>query len=91
MDGVKRKQQHAGRDPDKQYGGLTYGFLQENFSQLLLDMHLAAKRVAKIVKDLKNFARQRCRQKDHTGKHCRRKCCAFVTDKLEEIRCPSRA
>lgn len=51
-------QQHAGRDPDKQYGGFTYGFLQENFSQLLLDMHLVAKRVAKIVKDLKNFARQ---------------------------------
>lgn len=50
--------QHAGREPEKKYGGLTYDFLEENFSQLLLDMHMAAKRVAKIVKDLKGFARR---------------------------------
>ena len=48
----------AAREPCKKYGGLTYGFLDKNFGQLLQDMDMAAKRVAKIVKDLKDFARQ---------------------------------
>jgi PAS domain S-box-containing protein len=50
--------QHAGKEPDRKYGGLTYGFLKENSNRLLSDMDMAANRVAKIVSDLKNFARQ---------------------------------
>jgi len=49
---------HAAREPDKKYAGLSYDFLKENFGQLLLDIHIAAKRVAKIVENLKGFARQ---------------------------------
>jgi CheY-like chemotaxis protein/anti-sigma regulatory factor (Ser/Thr protein kinase) len=51
-------EQYAGKDPNRKYGGLTYDFLKENLDQLLLDMDMAASRVAKIVTDLKNFARQ---------------------------------
>jgi CheY-like chemotaxis protein/two-component sensor histidine kinase len=44
--------------PNRKYGGLDYHFLEENSSQLLSDVDMAANRVAKIVSDLKNFARQ---------------------------------
>ena len=45
-------------DPERKYGGFTYDFLEENLSQLIDDMELAAGRVAKIVADLKDFSRQ---------------------------------
>ena len=48
----------AVKKPDRKYGGLTCNFLQENYSQLLSDMNMAVGRVAKIINDLKNFARQ---------------------------------
>jgi PAS domain S-box-containing protein len=50
--------QYGGKEPGKKYGGLTYDFLEENSDRLLSDMDMAANRVAKIVSDLKNFARQ---------------------------------
>jgi len=50
--------QYAAQEPNRKYGGLTYDFLEENLSRLLLDMDMAANRVARIVTDLKNFARQ---------------------------------
>ena len=50
--------QHGGKESGRKYGGLTYNFLEENSDRLLFDMDLAANRVAKIVNDLKNFARQ---------------------------------
>ena len=50
--------EYAGKNPDRKYGGLTYNFLEENLSKLISDMDLATNRVAKIVTDLKNFARQ---------------------------------
>jgi PAS domain S-box-containing protein len=50
--------EYAERNPVRKYGGLTYDFLDKNLDQLLLDMDMAASRVAKIVTDLKNFARQ---------------------------------
>jgi C4-dicarboxylate-specific signal transduction histidine kinase len=46
------------RAPHKKYGGFTYGFLEDNLSQLVADMDMAANRVAKIVSDLKNFSKQ---------------------------------
>lgn len=45
-------------DPHRKYGGFTYDFLQDNLLQLISDMDMATKRVAKIVADLKNFSRQ---------------------------------
>ncbi|UCF82283.1 MAG: response regulator, partial [Desulfobacteraceae bacterium] len=50
--------QHTDKEPYRKYGGLTYSFLKENADRLLSDMNMAANRVAKIVSDLKNFARQ---------------------------------
>lgn len=50
--------EQAGKEPDEKYGGLTYDFLKGNLSKLLSDMDIAANRVAKIVMNLKNFARQ---------------------------------
>ncbi len=50
--------QYGSKEPGKKYGGLTYDFLEENSDRLLSDMDMAASRVAKIVSDLKNFARQ---------------------------------
>jgi len=50
--------QYGSKEPGKKYGGLTYDFLEENSDRLLSDMDMAANRVAKIVSDLKNFARQ---------------------------------
>gem|GEM_PF-1419109 len=48
----------AEKEPDREYGGLTYDFLKENMPQLLDYTQLAANRVAGIVKDLKDFSRQ---------------------------------
>jgi signal transduction histidine kinase len=50
--------ERAGKEPDKKYGGLAYDFLQVHLNQLFSDMDMAAKRVAKIVTDLTDFARQ---------------------------------
>ena len=50
--------QHADKKPGIKYGGLTYEYLNENSDRLLSDMDMAANRIAKIVSDLKNFARQ---------------------------------
>jgi len=50
--------EHSEKEPEKTYGGLTYDFLKEHLGQLLSDMSMAANRVAKIVADLKNFAKQ---------------------------------
>jgi PAS domain S-box-containing protein len=50
--------EQANSDPEKKYGGLTYDFLKENLGQLISDMDLASDRIAKIISDLKNFARQ---------------------------------
>ncbi len=44
--------------PDQKFGGFTYDFLQDNLTQLVADMDMAANRVAKIVSDLKNFSKQ---------------------------------
>ncbi len=49
---------HAGKEPNMKYGGLTYDFLKENLDTLMSNMDMAAKRVAEIVGDLKNYARQ---------------------------------
>lgn len=51
-------EEHAKKAPNRKYGGLTFDFLKENFDSLLADVDMAANRVAKIVTDLKNFARQ---------------------------------
>ena len=45
-------------DPDAQYGGLTYKFLQNNLPQMIADMDAAAKRVVNIVNGLKSFSRK---------------------------------
>jgi len=44
-------------DPGRMYGGLTAGFLRENIPQLLVNMDMAAKRIAGIVSDLKQFSK----------------------------------
>ena len=44
--------------PNQKFGGFTYDFLEDNLSQLVADMDMAANRVAKIVSDLKNFSKQ---------------------------------
>ncbi|MGD1968467.1 MAG: ATP-binding protein [Desulfobacterales bacterium] len=44
--------------PHQKFGGFTYDFLEDNLSQLIADMDMAANRVAKIVSDLKNFSKQ---------------------------------
>ncbi|MBW2562032.1 MAG: PAS domain S-box protein [Deltaproteobacteria bacterium] len=45
-------------EPARKYGGLTCDFLKENLPQLISDMELAAKRVAKTVQNLKSFTKQ---------------------------------
>lgn len=42
----------------RKFGGFSLAYLQANFSQLIDDMDMAASRVSKIVRDLKNFSRQ---------------------------------
>ena len=44
--------------PNQKFGGFTYDFLEDNLTQLVADMDMAANRVAKIVSDLKNFSKQ---------------------------------
>ncbi|MBW2487928.1 MAG: response regulator [Deltaproteobacteria bacterium] len=51
---IERKKNH----PDEKFGGFTHEFLEDNLSQLVADMDMAANRVAKIVSDLKNFSKQ---------------------------------
>lgn len=51
-------EEQAAKDPNKTYGGLSHHFLFENLDKLLSDMDMASNRVAKIITDLKNFARQ---------------------------------
>ena len=48
---------YAAIEPDKKYGGLSYGFLKKNISELLLETDMASRRMVKIVSDLKHFAR----------------------------------
>ncbi|MGA8019595.1 MAG: histidine kinase dimerization/phospho-acceptor domain-containing protein, partial [Desulfobacterales bacterium] len=48
---------HRDEAPHRKYGGLTVDFLDQNLLQLISDIEMAAGRVAKIVTDLKNFAR----------------------------------
>jgi signal transduction histidine kinase len=50
--------EQADKEPDRKYGGLAYDFLKAHLNQLFSDMDMAAKRVAKIVTDLTDFARQ---------------------------------
>ncbi len=51
---IERKKDY----PQHKFGGFTYDFLEDNLSQLIADMDMAANRVAKIVSDLKNFSKQ---------------------------------
>ncbi len=51
---IERKKEY----PVQKFGGFTYDFLEDNLSQLIADMDMAANRVAKIVSDLKNFSKQ---------------------------------
>ena len=51
-------EQQAEEEPGRKYGGLNYDFLKNNLSRLIFDMDMAVNRIAKIVTDLKNFARQ---------------------------------
>ncbi|MFZ0132239.1 MAG: ATP-binding protein [Desulfobacterales bacterium] len=48
---------HANEAPHRKYGGLSVDFLDRHLLQLVGDIESAAARVAKIVTDLKNFAR----------------------------------
>jgi signal transduction histidine kinase len=46
------------REPERKFGGFDYDFLADNLSQLVLDIEMAAQRIAKTVSDLKNYSRQ---------------------------------
>lgn len=48
---------HVDDASHRKYGGLSVDFLDQNLLQLIGDIEMAAGRVAKIVTDLKNFAR----------------------------------
>jgi signal transduction histidine kinase/CheY-like chemotaxis protein len=50
--------EYAERNPDQKFGGLTFEFLNQNLKQLIADVDMAANRVAKIITDLKDFAKQ---------------------------------
>ena len=50
--------EHRQAEPGRKFGGFSYDFLQENLARLVVDMDMAANRVAKTVADLKNFSRQ---------------------------------
>ena len=47
----------VGRDAQAKFGGLPFGYLQDNLLGLLSDMEMAANRVTRIVSGLKDFAR----------------------------------
>ena len=49
---------YADKQPQQKYGGLSFEFLKENLEQLISDVDMAANRVAKIITDLKDFARK---------------------------------
>jgi PAS domain S-box-containing protein len=51
-------EEKASKEPHGNYGGLTYDFLKKNLTPLLSDMDMASNRIAKIVTDLKDFARK---------------------------------
>jgi PAS domain S-box-containing protein len=51
-------EEQARTESRRKYGGLTYDFLKENLAQLLSDMDMAANRVTKIVKGLKDFSKR---------------------------------
>ena len=44
--------------PDHRFGGYSFAFIESRLGQLVADMEMAASRVSKIVKDLKDFSRQ---------------------------------
>jgi len=46
------------REPERKFGGFDYDFLADNLSQLVVDIEMAAQRIAKTVSDLKNYSRQ---------------------------------
>ena len=46
------------KEPGQKYGGLKYSYLKEKLNLLLSDMDMASNRIANIVSNLKNFARQ---------------------------------
>jgi signal transduction histidine kinase len=50
--------EYAIKNPTRKYGGLTFEFLNQNLKQLLADVDMATNRVAKIITDLKDFAKQ---------------------------------
>ncbi len=58
MDVIPVLEEQGKREPARKYGGLTCDFLRENLPQLILDMELAANRVAKTVYNLKSFTKQ---------------------------------
>jgi signal transduction histidine kinase/ActR/RegA family two-component response regulator len=46
------------REPERKFGGFDYKFLADNLGQLVVDIEMAAQRIAKTVSDLKNYSRQ---------------------------------
>jgi len=58
MDVLPVVQQAAGDTGPRKFGGFSLDYLQTQFMQLVDDMDMAASRVSKIVRDLKNFSRQ---------------------------------
>ena len=52
---LERIEPHPAR---RRFGGFSLAYLHSNFSQLIDDMDMAASRVSKIVRDLKNFSRR---------------------------------
>jgi signal transduction histidine kinase len=46
------------REPERKFGGFNYDFLADNLGQLVVDIEMAAQRIAKTVSDLKNYSRQ---------------------------------
>ena len=51
-------EEHEAKEPHSKYGGLTYDFLNRELGWLLSDMGMAADHIARIVADLKGFARR---------------------------------
>jgi len=51
-------QQAAEGAGQRKFGGFSLDYLQTQFMQLVDDMDMAASRVSKIIRDLKNFSRQ---------------------------------
>lgn len=51
-------QQETAGDVQRKFGGFSMAYLERHLMQLIDDMEMAANRVSKIVRDLKNFSRQ---------------------------------